>query len=124
LRVPCVGIQFGAKADYSASEGVKYANKRAEIWGSMRDWLKGGAIPDDIGLRSDLVGLEYGLNGKDAIQLERKEDMKKRGLPSPDAGDALAITFAYPVLPNADAGGAMKRDPKFATHYYDPYAAA
>lgn len=124
LRVPCLGIQFGAKADFGASEGVKYANKRAEIWGSMREWLKGGAIPNDLGLRADLVGLEYGLNGKDAIQLERKEDMKKRGLPSPDAGDALALTFAYPVQPHQDAGGAHKRDPRFAVHDYDPYASA
>jgi hypothetical protein len=36
-------------------------------------------------------------NGKDAILLERKQDMKKRGLSSPDDGDALALTFSYPV---------------------------
>ena len=36
-------------------------------------------------------------NGVDAIQLEKKEDMKKRGLASSDFGDALALTFAYPV---------------------------
>ncbi|SDE56468.1 hypothetical protein [Ruegeria marina] len=30
--------------------------------------------------------------------LERKEDMKKRGIPSPDVADAFALTFAYPVM--------------------------
>jgi hypothetical protein len=44
--------------------------------------------------------VEYGYvmkNGVDAIQLEKKEDMKKRGLASPDFSDALALTFAYPI---------------------------
>jgi len=42
-------------------------------------------------------GLEYGYSAKGEIQLERKEDMKRRGLASPDIGDALALTFAQPV---------------------------
>lgn len=28
--------------------------------------------------------------------------MRKRGLASPDDGDALALTFAYPVVPRSD----------------------
>ena len=32
-------------------------------------------------------------------ELQKKEDMKKRGLASPDMADALAMTFAYPVAP-------------------------
>jgi hypothetical protein len=51
----------------------------------------------------DLTGVEYGYaqkNGRDAIQLESKADMRKRGLASPDNGDALALTFAYPVAPS------------------------
>jgi hypothetical protein len=47
--------------------------------------------------------IQYGFaikDGRDAIQLERKEDMKKRGLASPDNGDALALTFAYSVAPS------------------------
>ena len=46
------------------------------------------------------TGVEYGYvlrEGRDAIILEKKEDMKKRGLASPDLADALALTFAYPV---------------------------
>lgn len=76
-----------------------YLNKRAEMWGLMRDWLKeGGAIdPKDEVLYQDLIGPETvpRLDGK--IQLEGKADMKERGIPSPNRGDALALTFAYPV---------------------------
>jgi len=66
------------------------------MWGNLRDWLKaGGALPPE--LRSDLTGLEYGYSAKGEIQLERKEDVKRRGLASPGIGDALALTFAQPV---------------------------
>jgi len=75
-----------------------YLNKRAEMWGLMKKWLQeGGAIPDDDELVADLTGPETvpRLDGK--IQLESKNDMKKRGIPSPNKGDALALSFAYPV---------------------------
>lgn len=76
-----------------------YYNKRAEMWGTMKKWIKaGGAIdPDDEDLYQDLIGPETvaRLDGK--ILLESKEDMKDRGLPSPNKGDALALTFAEPV---------------------------
>ncbi|MEM8973964.1 MAG: terminase [Pseudomonadota bacterium] len=75
-----------------------YANLRAEMWGKMRDWILQYAIlPDDRELRDDLVNIEYGYNNHGAILLERKEDLKKRGLASPDIADALAMTFARPV---------------------------
>jgi hypothetical protein len=76
-----------------------YANKRAEMWGTLKQWIKaGGAIdPKDEGLYQDIIGPETvpRLDGK--ILLESKEDMKERGLPSPNRGDALALTFAEPV---------------------------
>ncbi|TDY26288.1 hypothetical protein B0G81_6798 [Paraburkholderia sp. BL6665CI2N2] len=132
LGYPVIGVQFGSKADRSmpGTELVTYFNKRAEMWGEMKEWLKGGAIPDDIELEQDLIGPEYSfklLEGKDAILLESKKDMKDRGLASPDAGDALALTFAYPVMPRADAGragypGGVQRG--HAATDYDPYAEA
>ncbi len=104
LGLPVIGVQFGAKADRMAARtqtgAAAYANKRSEMWGTMRDWLRGGALPEDPEIKADLTGVEYGyrmMDGLDSIQLERKQDMKKRGLASPDCGDALAITFAYPV---------------------------
>ena len=75
-----------------------YANKRAEMWGAMKQWLKdGGCIEKDQELYDDLVGPETKprLDGK--VQLESKEEMKKRDLPSPNKADALALTFAFPV---------------------------
>lgn len=73
-------------------------NKRAEMWKAARDWLKqGGCIQDDPDLYQDLIGPETVPRMDGKIQLESKEDMKKRGLPSPNKGDALAISFAYPV---------------------------
>jgi len=100
LGVPFVfGVNFGSAAERWDASGAKalYANKRAEMWGNLKDWLAQGALPVDAELRADLCGLEYGFNGKNEIQLEKKDDMKKRGLASPDLGDALALTFAHPV---------------------------
>jgi hypothetical protein len=79
-------------------DGDMYFNHRAEVWGLMRDWLKGPVkIPDDPELETDLTGPEYFFSNKNQIQLEKKEDMKKRGLASPDKGDTLAMTFAFKV---------------------------
>ena len=80
----------------------------------MRAWLKTGAIPDDPELKAELTGREYGFDLHNAIRLEKKEDMKKRGLSSPDNADGLALTFAYPVadLPaemQFEAGGGLRR---------------
>ena len=103
LHQPVTEVQFGGKPDRGTASqdgAIVYINKRAEMWGLMREWLIGGCIPNDPELLADLTGVEYGYapkDGKDAIQLEKKSDMKKRGLASPDAGDSLALTFAYPV---------------------------
>ena len=114
LGVPFVfGINFGSAAERWDGDGAKplYANKRAEMWGNLKDWLEQGALPADPELRADLCGVEYGYNGKGEIQLEKKEDMKKRGLASPDMADALALTFALPV-----SGAAW--DLPTGKHYY------
>lgn len=82
----------------AASDDLGYLNKRAEMWKLMKMWLKeGGAIPDDAQLAEEMAGPEAfsRLDGK--IQLESKEDMKARGVSSPNRADSLALTFAYPV---------------------------
>lgn len=101
LNVPVHGVQFGAKplGAVMLGEGVRVANRRAEMWAIMREWLKGGQIPDDDTLAQDLIGVEYSFNARDEVLLEKKEHMKDRGLASPDDGDGLALTFAVPVLP-------------------------
>jgi len=103
LNVPCIGIEFGGAGGrilLPGGEIIKVANKRAEIWAKMRAWLQKGCIPDDPDLEQDLIGVQYGYDTNEAIQLERKKDMKKRGLASPDRGDSLALTFAFPVQKN------------------------
>ena len=91
-----VGINVGESADNDRL----YANKRVEIWDHMRQWVKelGCLAVDDRDLAADLTGPEYGYDARERMQLERKQDMKKRGLASPDEGDALALTFAQPVV--------------------------
>lgn len=87
------GVQFGGKAP-----DIKYLNMRAYMWAEMREWLQKGAIPNDEALEMDLTGPGYH-HVKDALCLESKEDMKDRGLDSPDQGDGLALTFARKVAP-------------------------
>jgi len=74
-------------------------NVRAYIWVEMQKWLQaGGAIdPKDQDLSDDLVGVETVPRPDGKVQLESKEHMKERGLPSPNKADALAVTFAEPV---------------------------
>lgn len=94
-------VQFGSESN---TDG--YKNKRAEMWGLMKEWLKnGGQIPNDPVLASDLIGPEYQIRPDGKILLESKEDMKKRGLSSPNRADALALSFAQPVLKNEGARG-------------------
>jgi hypothetical protein len=98
LGLRCIGVNFGGSpSGLDLGEGVKVKNKRAEMWAASRNWLRLGSIPDDPELQADLTGVEYGFDASNAIQLEKKEHMKKRGLASPDKGDALALTFAFPV---------------------------
>lgn len=103
LRLPVIEVAFGVRALPGRDEGHGsnlYYNLRAQMWGLMKAWLEHGMIDNDPELLADLTGVEYGyrtLEGVDAILLERKADMARRGLASPDNGDALAMTWAYPI---------------------------
>lgn len=76
-----------------------YTNKRAEMWGEVNDWLKAqpASIPDSDELMADLTQIRYSYDSNNALKMEKKEDMKKRGFRSPDMADALGLTFAQPV---------------------------
>lgn len=76
-------------------------NRRAEMWSRSRDWLEepGGAdIPDSDGLQADACGPTYGYDVNQRLKLEAKEHMRARGVRSPDDWDAIALTFAEPVV--------------------------
>jgi hypothetical protein len=88
------------------STDMKYAYRRDEMWGKLKTWLQeGGAIDTDPGLASDLAKPILVSDRLQRVKLESKENMKKRlarmgaDSSSPDDGDALALTFAMPVLP-------------------------
>jgi hypothetical protein len=99
----------------------KYFNKRAEMWGNMRDWLKNADIVQDQGLFDDLTGPEYGFSDKaERIQLEKKEDMKGRGVPSPDKADAVALTFAEHVIARRSQGYGYGEEDYDIDDYSDP----
>lgn len=90
-------INFGG-----AAREDRYANKRAEMWDSIKDWLKeGGCIEDREDFADELTSPEAFVNRKGRLQLESKDDMKARGLPSPNIADALGLTFAEPVRVSA-----------------------
>ena len=73
----------------------RYKNKRAELWSEMKEWLKsGGDIPNDRELVTELSSVEYSFDVADRLQLEKKSDMRKRGVASPDIADSLSFTFA------------------------------
>ncbi|HUI97585.1 MAG TPA: hypothetical protein VLX44_17650, partial [Xanthobacteraceae bacterium] len=79
-------------------------NRRAEMWMKSRDWLAdpGGAqIPDSDSLQADACGPGYGYDSNTRLMLEKKDDMRRRGAASPDQWDAVALSFAEPVVQHA-----------------------
>lgn len=92
---------FPPKTDMDGRPMAGPANRRAEMWGLSKEWLEdeGGAdIPDRDGLQVDACGPGYRRDTNQRILLESKDDMKRRGLRSPDEWDAVALTFAEPVV--------------------------
>ena len=95
-------VPFGG----SPLDPEKYKNKRAEMWGEMNDWLCDETLdvqlPDSDELESDLLTPKCTRDSMDRLQLESKDKIKERGLPSPDLGDAAALTFAEVVYNEED----------------------
>lgn len=90
-------VNFAERAD-----APEYANKRMEMWGEMKKWLQDGGALNNEKMAEELTRPECFLNRRGKQQLESKDDMKKRGLASPNLADALALTFAFPVRMNAN----------------------
>ena len=93
------GVVVGINAGSSPLDAKKYSNKRAEMWGECKYWMMDEPcqIPDSDTLHADLCGAKYKFDSNSRLQIEKKEEMKKRGIRSPDESDALCLTFAYPT---------------------------
>ncbi len=92
-----LGVHFGSKADNE----TRYTNKRAEMAGSLRDWFEtegGTRIPDDEEIGVDLGAVpDFKETSSNLLQLESKDNIKKKFGKSPDIFDSAMLTFAYPV---------------------------
>lgn len=111
-------------AQGSPQDEAQYFNKRAECWGEMAIWLRNGAIDDSEVLKDDLKGpkrLRHKTTGK--LQVESKDDMKARGLASPNDGDALALTFGQKVARKDHAASRARGRNRMAQNVdYNPLA--
>lgn len=102
VQVQIVPMGNGRKAE----DDEHYENRGTEMWAAIRDFLTDNLsaymqgnppeiqLPNDEKLISQLTTRKYRMTSKGRIALERKEDMKKRGLDSPDRADAVALAFA------------------------------
>lgn len=114
------GVNFGSSSDYRVDGAPKCVNKRTEMWATMRELIKAGMMIDsDPVLSYELLAPTFSYDKNNLIQLEKKEDMRKRGLKSPDDADALALTFAYPVQPYS-----MQQRHEQQQEPYDPFRRA
>ncbi|MCK6444572.1 hypothetical protein [Elstera cyanobacteriorum] len=94
---PVVPILVGRPA----REGERFLNLRAELYWGLRERAAAGrlVLPQDDLLLRQLGELRYRYDSRGRLKLESKDEMKKRGVPSPDRADALALAFA--PLPEA-----------------------
>lgn len=114
-RAP-VGVQFAG----AATKKERYANKRAEIYFELVEWIKrGGALPDLPELTSALTQTTYSFAG-DRLLLEPKDAIRAKLGYSPDDADALALTFSAPVTRHAERVGL--RSAGSAAEVYRPFA--
>lgn len=104
LRELGYGCVIGVLSGAAAQENKIYANKRAEIWGRMRSWMEDSPcrMPNDLELAADLTAPGFKFESSGRILIEKKEDMRKRGVRSPDLADALAMTFAEYISADQD----------------------
>lgn len=92
LGLPARGINVSE----SPSFGTQYRNLRAELWAKAKAWLerRDCFLPNDERLISELATVRYKFASNGKLQIESKDDIRRRGLPSPDVADAFVLTFA------------------------------
>lgn len=90
LGLPVTGINVGE----AAPANDRYNRFRDELWFRGREWLANGILCEDRNLIAELVAPRYSYSATGKIIVERKEDLKERGMPSPDLADAFLLTMA------------------------------
>ena len=119
-------VNFGGKPveppplDETGNPAGGPANRRAEMWGNLKKTLEAGrfSLPDRDSLQADLVSVGYKYTSEGKLLLESKQDIRKRGLPSPDEADAVALCFSEPD------GSAVVHDANFHRDLRDRYQGA
>jgi phage terminase large subunit len=96
-RVYVAGINNGSKSHAPDD----YVNMGTELWHNMSDHIAEWDIPDDEDLVGQLTSRKFKMTSKGQIALESKDDMKARGLDSPDKADALSLAFIKEVEKNS-----------------------
>lgn len=106
LNIPAIGVNAAERAN----DPERYENKRAEMWWLMKEWFADAPcrIPNDAALIADICGPQPDESSNGRKLLEKKLKMKKRGLRSPDGGDALGLTFAHPVAHRSQMSGVIR----------------
>jgi len=102
--LPILGVNVGE----TPSNKAQYKLLRDELWGRLKEWLgtRRVRLPDDGRLRDDLLSPKYSFTSDGRLQVESKDRMRSRGLPSPDSADALMMTLAEQGLMTTSEYGA------------------
>ena len=92
LGLPVRGINVAE----APSMGGTYLNLRSELWFKTKAWFEDRAckLPKDDQLVAELTGIRYSFTSSGKMKAESKDEMRKRGLASPDLADALCFTMA------------------------------
>jgi hypothetical protein len=92
LKLPARGINVSE----SPAMGGTYLNLRAELWHKAKAWLekRDCKIPNNEDLIGELATVRYTFTSNGKIKIESKDDIRRRGLKSPDMADAFVLTFA------------------------------
>jgi len=96
----------GVNVSEASTVKDKYMNRRAELWFELREWFlkRDCRIPDEPTLITELTSPRYQFTSVGKLKMETKEEMKKRGLRSPDVADALMLTMESPAVASFTIG--------------------
>lgn len=116
-------LQFNPTAVDGSGSPVseRWLNKRAECWGEMAKWAKTAMIPNDSELIREMAAPTYWITAKNKTQLESKDDLRGRGIDSPDKADAVSLTFAMPVLSTHQQLGVQLAGGGQTKHEWNPF---